>query len=66
MQNDYNPLSEKANRFAISFMATMFLFISAGIMKEQKKYYEKVDAREQLKKTQDVIKAKTLDLSKQK
>ena len=66
MTDNTKPILEKADKIAIAVMTALFLMISAGIINENNNMQKKLEAQEQLKKLQQNIQTKTLDLSKQK
>ncbi len=66
MTDDTKPILEKADKIAIAVMTALFLMISAGIINENNNMQKKHEVQEQLKKLQQNIQTKTLDLSKQK
>lgn len=66
MTDNTKPILEKADKIAIAVMTALFLMISAGFINENNNMQKKLEAQEQLKKLQQNIQTKTLDLSKQK
>ena len=66
MTDNKKPMLEKADKIAIAVAAVMFLAISAGLINETNKMHKKSDIKENVQKAQQTLKAKTLDLSKQR
>ena len=66
MTDNKKPMLEKADKIVIAVAIVMFLAISAGLMNEANKMHKKYDIKENVQKTQQTLKTKTLDLSKQR
>ncbi len=66
MTDNKKPMLEKADKIAIAVAIAAFLTFSGMLLNESNKMHKKIATQEQIQKTQQSLKAKTLDLSKQR